>query len=179
MTTPNIELGKKLDRYAYALSAVVIALVIFMRGDYKPDLGFDTSFLPVVNALLNTLCAICLMMAVFFVKRKNIKMHRRMIYGAMVFSILFLLCYVLYHFTNVETKYLGEGTIRYIYFFILITHIVLAGLSLPFILMTFIRGYTYQVEKHRKMARWVYPVWLYVAITGPVVYLMLAPYYPK
>ncbi len=179
MNTPNPELGKKLDKVAYVLSAIVIALVILMRGDYKPDLGFDTSFLPAVNAILNTFCALCLMMAVFFIKRRNIIMHRRMIYGAMVFSALFLLCYVLYHFTNVETKYCGEGTDRIIYFVILITHIILAGLSLPFILMTFIRGYTFQVEKHRKMAKWVYPIWLYVAITGPVVYLMLAPCYPK
>jgi len=178
-TTPNPELGKKLDRLAYILSAIVIALVIFMRGPNKPEVGFDTSILPPINAILNTFCALCLMLAVFFIKRKNIVMHRRMIFAAMVFSILFLLCYVLYHFTTYETTYCKEGTIRTVYFIILISHIILAGLSLPFILLTFIRGFTFQVDKHKKMARWVYPVWLYVAITGPVVYLMLAPCYPK
>lgn len=179
MNTPNPELGKKLDKLAYILSAVVIALVIFMRGDYKPDLGFDTTGLPAVNAILNTFCALSLMAAVFFIKRKNIIMHRRMIYASMVFSALFLVCYVLYHFTNVETKYCGEGIKKTVYFIILITHIILAGLSLPFILLTFIRGYTFQVEKHKKMAKWVYPIWLYVAMSGPVVYFMLAPCYPK
>lgn len=179
MNTPNPELGKKLDRIAYILSAVVIGLVIFMRGPNKPEVGFDTSILPPINALLNTFCAICLMMAVFFIKRKNINMHRKMIYAAMVFSILFLLCYVLYHFTTHETTYCKEGSIRIVYFIILISHIVLAGLSLPFILLTFIRGYTFQVDKHRRMAKWVYPVWLYVAMSGPVVYIMLAPCYPK
>jgi len=174
---PNPTLGKKLDRIAYALSAVVILLVIMMRSPYKIDLGFDTSSLPAVSALLNTFCALCLMLAIFFVKRRNIDMHRKMIYGAMMFSALFLISYVLYHFTTVETKYCGEGTKRIVYFIILISHIILAGVSLPFILLTFIRGYTNQVEKHKKLAKWVFPVWLYVAVTGPVVYLMLSPCY--
>lgn len=179
MNTPNPELGKKLDKLAYVLSAIVIALVILMRGPNKPEVAFDTSILPPINALLNTFCALCLIMAVFFVKRGNIKMHRNMIYSAMVFSILFLLCYVVYHFTTYETTYCKEGNIRIVYFIVLISHIILAGMSLPFILLTFIRGFTFQVEKHKKMAKWVYPIWLYVAITGPVVYLMLAPCYPK
>ena len=175
--TPNPTLGKKLDKVAYLLSAVVILLVIMMRSPYKIEVGFDTSSLPAVSALLNTLCALCLMLAVFFIKIKNVELHKKMIYGAMIFSALFLICYVLYHFTTVETKYCGEGTMRIVYFIILITHIVLAGISLPFILLAFIRGYTFQVEKHKKLVRWVYPVWLYVAITGPVVYLMLSPCY--
>jgi putative membrane protein len=92
-------------------------------------------------------------------------------------SALFLLSYVLYHFTTPETRFGGEGVIRYIYFFILITHIILAALTLPFILLTFNRAYTDQFDRHRKMARWVFPLWLYVAVTGPICYLMLKPYY--
>lgn len=175
--SPNPTLGKKLDRIAYILSAIVLLAVVMMRSPYKIEVGFDTGFLPPLNAILNTLCALSLMMAVFFIKRKNITIHKRMIYAAMVFSALFLVGYVVYHFTTVETKYCGEGIKRGIYFFILISHIVLAGLSLPFILLTFIRGYTWQVDKHKRLARWVYPVWLYVAITGPLVYIMLAPCY--
>ncbi|MEJ6807073.1 MAG: DUF420 domain-containing protein [Saprospiraceae bacterium] len=179
MNTPNPKLGKKLDKLAYVLSAVVIALVILMRGPNKPEVGFDTSILPPINAILNTFCALSLLMAVFFIKRKNVNMHRKMVFAAMVFSILFLLCYVLYHFTTYETIYCKQGNIRYVYFTILISHIILAAVSLPFILLTFIRGYTFQVEKHRRMAKWVFPIWLYVAISGPLVYLMLAPCYPK
>ena len=97
--------------------------------------------------------------------------------AAMVCSALFLLCYVAYHFTNEETRFGGEGFARTAYFVLLISHIVLAALSLPFILQTWIYGFTNQFEKHRKMAKLVFPVWLYVALTGPICYLMLQPYY--
>jgi len=95
----------------------------------------------------------------------------------MTTSALFLICYVVYHFTTPETPYCGEGNIRYLYFFLLITHILLAGGILPFILLTFNRGWLGIVDRHRKMARWVFPLWLYVAISGPVIYLMLKPCY--
>ncbi|HMU04464.1 MAG TPA: DUF420 domain-containing protein, partial [Saprospiraceae bacterium] len=143
----------------------------------KIDLGVDFSFLPPIHAVLNTLVTICLLAAIYFIKRKEVESHRKAIYGALLFSGLFLLCYVLYHFTTEETTYCKEGAIRSVYFFLLISHIIFAGLSLPFILLTFTRGFTFQVEKHRKMARWVFPIWLYVAITGPICYLMLKPCY--
>jgi putative membrane protein len=173
----NVQLGKKLDRISYVISAVVIALVIFMRGDYKPDLGIDFTFIPKLNAIINSLVALVLLLALYFIKNKNIKAHQRSINVAMVLSLFFLLFYVLYHFTNYETKYCGEGLSKTIYFIVLISHIILAGVSLPFILMTWIRGFTGQITKHRKMTKWVFPVWFYVAITGPIVYLMLAPCY--
>ena len=175
---PNIKLAKKLNVVAYVISAVVLLLVIYMRRADKIDIGgIDFSFLAPMHAIVNTLCAISLMLAVFFVKRKNIVMHRRMIYAAMFFSAMFLLSYVIYHFTTVETKYCGDSKLSY--YFVLISHVVLAGVSLPFILLTFIRGYTGQVDKHRKMAKWVYPIWLYVSISGPIVFLMLSPCYGK
>ena len=96
---------------------------------------------------------------------------------AMISSLLFLLGYVLYHITNADTKFGGVGTIRPIYFFLLITHIVLAAVIFPFILFTYIRAFTGQFIRHKKMARWVYWFWLYVAVTGPVLYLMIKPYY--
>ncbi|MBK7223657.1 MAG: DUF420 domain-containing protein [Saprospiraceae bacterium] len=173
---PQPELAVKLNRIAYVVSALVLVLVGIMRR-VKIDLGIDFSFLPPVHAILNTLVAICLIAALWFVKQKNIRLHQFSIYGAMVFSALFLLCYVLYHFTTEETKYCFEGSSRTLYFVLLVSHIVLAGLSLPFILITFIRGYTHEIEKHRKIAKYVYPVWLYVAITGPLCYLMLYPCY--
>ena len=175
--TENKALLKKMDWVAYILSVAVIALVIMMRPAERFDVDFDTSFLPGLNALINTLAGICLIIAYYFIKKKNIKAHRNMIFLAMILSAGFLLCYVLYHFTTPETSYCKEGTIRYVYFFLLITHIVLAGLSLPFILLTFNRGFNFSIESHKRMARWVFPLWLYVVITGPVVYLMLKPCY--
>lgn len=170
-------LTKKMDMVAYVISAAVLALVGYMRRADKLDFGIDFSFLPPWHALVNTFCAIFLFLAVRAVRKGNVDLHKKYIFGAMVCSALFLLSYVLYHFTTPETLYCKEGTIRIVYFFFLITHIVLAGLSLPFILLTFIRGFNMEVERHRRMARWVYPVWLYVAVTGPIVYLMLYPCY--
>lgn len=176
-TDPNPPLLKTLDRVAYVLSVVVIGLVIAMRPAQRFHVDFDTSWMPGFHAIVNTIGAIFLVLALLFIKKKNISMHRNMILGAMVCSFFFLLSYVGYHFTTPETKYCGVGNIRYLYFAILITHIILAGLSLPFILLTFNRGITMTVAKHKKLARWVYPIWLYVMITGPVVYLMLRPCY--
>ena len=173
----NLPSLKTLDRIAYVLSVVVIAIVILMRPAQRFEVDFDTSWMPLFNAIVNSVAACFLIMALVYIKKKNIKMHRNMIFGAMTCSFFFLLTYVVYHFTTPETKYCGVGTIRKIYFFILITHIILAALSLPFILLTFNRGITYSVEKHKKIARRIYPVWLYVMISGPVVYLMLRPCY--
>jgi putative membrane protein len=172
----NEALAKKLNVYAYILSAIVLLLVGMMRR-VKIDLGINFDFLPPIHALLNTGAAICLVMALVYIKKKDVATHRKFVYGAMLCSALFLLCYVLYHFTTQETKYCGEGTMRLVYFGFLISHIILAAVSLPFILLTFIKGYCGLVEEHRKMAKIVYPVWLYVAITGPICYLLLYPCY--
>ena len=177
MNSSNPQLLKTMDRIAYFLTVVILGLVIAMRPAQRFAVDFDTSWMPGFHAAVNTVGALFLIAALVFVKSKNISMHRNMIFGAMICSFFFLLSYVAYHFTTPETKFCKEGTIRYIYFFILITHIILAGLSLPFILLTFNRGFTFTVDKHKKMARWVYPIWLYVMITGPVVYLMLRPCY--
>ena len=176
MIQPNLPLAKKLNRVAWVLSAIVLALVVGMRR-IKVDVPIDFSFLPPFYSTLNALAAVALLSALYFIKNKNVAAHQKSVYVAMGLSILFLLCYVLYHITTPETKFGGEGNIKYIYFFFLITHIILAAVILPFILFTFIRAYTGQIERHRKMAKWVFPLWLYVAMTGPICYLMLRPYY--
>ena len=173
---PNNALAKKLNIIAIILSVAVLLLVGVMRRT-KIDVGVDFSFLPPYHAILNTAVTICLLLAFYFIKNKNYKAHSKAIYAAMGFSALFLLGYVLYHFTTEETTFCKEGWVRTVYFILLITHIVLAGISLPFILFTFVKGFTFQVEAHRKFAKWVYPIWLYVAITGPICYLMLKPCY--
>ena len=172
----NIALEKKLNTLAYVVSVVVLLLVGLMRR-VKIETDIDFSFLPPVHASLNALTAVILVVAFIHIKNGRVEQHRKAIYAAMVTSALFLLSYVLYHFTTPETRFGGEGTIRYIYFFILVTHIVLAAVTLLFILLTFNRAYTDQFDRHKKMARWVFPLWLYVAVTGPVCYLMLKPYY--
>jgi len=173
---PKEQLGKKLSVVAYVITAAVLVLVGVMRR-VKIDLGVDFSFLPPYHAAFNVVVAISLVFALIFVKKKNIDAHRKSIATAMFFSFLFLLSYVLYHFTTMETKYCGEGTMRTVYFILLISHIILAAVSLPFILITFIKGFTWQVESHKRLARWVWPVWFFVAVSGPVCYLMLRPCY--
>ncbi len=172
----NLKLAKKLNTIAYIVSALVIVLVVLMRK-IKLDLGIDFTFLPPVHSTLNGITAILLVIAFIFIKQKKINAHRNMMFSAMITSALFLVSYVLYHITTPETSFCQEGTIRYLYFFLLITHVVLAGVIFPFILFTLIRGYTNQIQKHKKMARWVFPLWLYVAVTGPILYVMLMPCY--
>ncbi len=175
-TKPNLELAKKLNVAAIIISVVVLFIVGFMR-QVKLDSGIDFTFLPPVYSSLNALCAVFLGLALYQIKQKNINLHRLFINIAFGLSMLFLVCYVLYHFTTPETLYCKEGNIRYVYFFLLITHIILAAVILPFILFTYIRGYTWQIEKHRKMAKIVFPLWFYVAITGPIIYFMLKDCY--
>lgn len=174
--SPNIALEQRLNKLAYVVSIVVLLLVGLMRR-VKIDTDIDFSFLPPLHATLNGLTAVILVVALYFIKNGQVENHRKAIYAAMVCSALFLLSYVVYHFTTPETRYGGEGAMRTVYFFFLITHVVLAALTLPFILLTFIRAYTNQFDRHKKMARWLFPLWLYVAVTGPICYLMLKPYY--
>jgi len=188
----NVQLAKKLNIVAWIVSAAVLLLVGLMR-QVKITLpaGVDLSFLPPFHATLNALTAVVLLVALYFIKQKKVTQHRQAIYVAMGLSILFLLSYVAYHFTAPATLYgdanhdgvvdaaekLAVGSSRGFYLILLITHITLAAGILPFILFTFIRAFTNQFDRHKKMARWVFPLWLYVAITGPICYLMLMPYY--
>ncbi len=191
-TTANIGLAKKLNIFAVIISIAVLGLVGVMRiPHFKIDLGIDFSFLPPIHATFNCGVAIALVAALYFVKQKNIEAHKKAIYIAFGLSVLFLVSYVLYHFTTPETVFgdlngdrkvdanelLEVGNMRSIYLSILFSHIVLAAVIFPFTLFTFIRAYTGQISKHRKMAKWVFPIWLYVAVTGPICYFMLRPYY--
>lgn len=169
------QLEKKLNIVATIVSVAVLGLVASMRKIPRLDFGIDFSFLPAIYSITNLLAAVFLLASLNFIRQKKIAQHKRMNILALSMSFAFLLMYVLYHVTTPEIKYCGEGSIRTVYFLLLVTHVVLAAVSFPFILFTFIRGYLMQIERHRKMARWVYWVWLYVSITGPVVYLMLRP----
>jgi putative membrane protein len=191
--TPNEALSRKLGIAAWILTAAVLGLVGLMRRVKipLPD-GVSLSFLPPFHAAVNAAAAVVLIIALIAVMKGKINLHRKMILTAMGLSVLFLLSYVAYHFTSNEVKF-GDvnldgivdeaelakvGGMRAVYLLLLISHIVLAAVSLPFILFTFIAGWTNRFAAHRRLARWVFPVWLYVALTGPICYWMLRPYYP-
>ncbi len=172
----NLGLEKKLNKWAWIVSGAVFLVVVFMRR-IKIDTEIDFSFLPPFHSSVNAITAVVLLLALFFIKKGRASMHRKFMTLALILSMVFLLSYVVYHITTPETPFCGEGPVRYVYFFLLITHIVLAAVILPFILFTYIRAYTNQFARHKKMARWVYPLWLYVAVTGPILYLFLMPCY--
>jgi putative membrane protein len=127
--------------------------------------------------VLNTLVSILLIGALVAVKQKKYLLHKKMMITALVLSVLFLVSYITHHLVGGETKFGGEGTIKTVYLILLITHILLAAIILPFVLFTTYRALTGEFDKHKKIAKISFPIWLYVAITGPIVYLMISPYY--
>lgn len=155
---------------------LVIVLLFFMPK-YKGFSHIDLTFLPMMNAIFNSFTTIFLLAAFYFIKKKNIKMHRRFIFAAYSTTALFFITYLTYHSLAESTSYGGEGPLKIIYYFVLFTHIVLAAPTVLLALVTTARGLNKQVEKHRKIARWTMPIWLYVSITGVLVYLMISPYY--
>jgi len=151
---------------------VVVALLFGIKVDWELPV-----FLPPIYAGMNALTAVLLVLAVFFVKRGKINIHERLIKLAILCSVLFLVMYVLYHMTSDSTPYGGEGFLKGFYYFVLISHIVLSVAVIPFVLITYVRAISNQIVLHRKIARYTFPLWLYVAVTGVVIYLMISPYY--
>ena len=173
---PNKTLEKKLNRLSWIVSIAVFLVVVMMRR-IKIDTDIDFTFLPPLYSALNGITAVLLIIALMYIKRGMAQQHRKVMTAALVTSVLFLICYVIYHITTPETKFCQEGAIRYVYFALLISHIILAAVILPFILFTYIRAFTNQFQRHKAIARWVFPLWLYVAASGPIIYLMLRPCY--
>ncbi len=171
---------KKYKGIIWTLSIVIPIAVAVLFGVNLQKLGYDVkplSFLPPIYASINGLTAVLLVWAVSAIKKGKIKLHENLIKVCMLCSSLFLLMYVAYHMTSVSTPYGGEGALRYLYFFILISHILLSIIIIPFVLFTFVRGIAGAYERHKRLARITYPMWLYVAVTGVIVYLMISPYY--
>lgn len=135
------------------------------------------SFLPLLNAIMNGATFVFLLFALFAIWQKKISRHRNFIFAAFACTSVFLLSYLLYHFTTPSTKFGGEGVIKYVYYFILITHIFLAIITVPLALVSMGRGLNREIALHKKITRYTMPIWLYVSITGVIVYLMIAPYY--
>ncbi|MEO8582734.1 MAG: DUF420 domain-containing protein [Flavitalea sp.] len=179
MFEPHIVKNDKKARIFIVTVSLAIFLAIVVLGKVQVPVGdtFDMHIFAKFNAVINSMVSILLIAALVAVKKRNYRLHRNLMLLAIVFSILFLVSYICHHLLSPETKYGGVGTIRYIYFFILITHIFLATVILPFILFTAYRGLISEWPAHRKLARYTWPVWLYVSITGVVVYLLISPYY--
>ena len=193
MLQPTIEKNdKKAKLFIYTVSFVVFAAVVFLsKYKLKVDLGFDVHAFAKINAVINSLVAVLLLAGLFAVKQKNYELHKKIMLSAILLSVLFLLSYIAHHLLAGDTKYgdlnhdgilsidekMLAGNLRMIYYFILITHIPLAAIILPFILFTAYRALTGEYDKHKKLVRITWPVWFYVAVSGVIVYLMINPYY--
>jgi len=177
---------------AVSIFVVVVVFILSLKIIPKPaQMPAFMPFLPKLNAILNGTCSVLLLISLYYIKKLNIVMHKRINIIAFVLSSLFLVSYILFHWLA-PTTYYGDingdgivsdaekaaaGNIRYVYYLILVPHIILAAAVLPLILLSFYRGLQMQVEKHKKLVRWAFPIWLYVTVTGVIVYLMISPYY--
>jgi putative membrane protein len=160
------------------VSFVVFAAVVMLsRIKLDVDLGFDKHLFAKINAGINSVVSVLLILGLITVRQRRYTQHRRIMLAAMVLSSLFLVSYICHHLFTGDTSFGGQGGIRYFYFFILITHIILAAIILPFILYTAYRGLTAEWPAHRKLAKITWPIWLYVSVTGVLVYFMISPYY--
>ncbi|MBZ5858966.1 DUF420 domain-containing protein [Flavihumibacter profundi] len=173
---------KKNDKLARVLigvvSFVVFAAVVFLsRVKITADLGFDVHVFAKINAVINSMVSVLLLAGLIAVKQGKLAVHRNIMITAIILSAIFLVSYICHHLFAGDTKFGGTGLIRPIYFFILVTHILLAAIILPFILFTAYRALVAEFPQHKKLARITWPIWFYVATTGVIVYLLISPYY--
>ncbi len=167
---------KKYTKWIWILSVTIPLVVAILFGVKIPNVE-PLTFLPPIYATINGVTAMLLLVALWAIKNGKRSLHENLMKTAIACSVLFLVMYVAYHMTSDSTKFGGEGTIKYIYYFILLTHIILSIVVIPFVLITFVRALAGSFERHKKIARITFPLWLYVAVTGVIVYLMISPYY--
>jgi putative membrane protein len=178
MKTQSVE--KKYNTFIVIVSIVIPVVVAILFGVKLKDFGYDVeplSFLPPIYATTNGITALVLIAAVIAIKNGKRKLHETLMKIAIGLSVLFLVMYVAYHMTADSTPFGGEGIIRYVYFFLLISHIILSIIIIPLVLITYVRALAQRFDTHKKIAKITFPIWLYVAVTGVIVYLMIAPYY--
>lgn len=169
-------------RWVIFLTIAIIGLIgtVFFFDGYTGrarQIGFNVHILPLGNAVLNSLTTVFLSSALWAIRKKNVRLHKRFIYAAFFTTGLFLLNYLVYHLLSDSTRYGGTGLAAAIYYFVLLTHVSLAIVIVPLALQTFFLGRANRIAKHRSLAKWTAPLWLYVSITGVIVYLMISPYY--
>jgi putative membrane protein len=171
---------KKYNRIITVLSILIPLAVAALFGVNLKRLGFDVeplTFLPPIYASINAFTAVLLIAAVVAIKKGNQKLHEQLNSAAIICSVLFLLMYIAYHMTSESTTFGGVGMIKYVYYFILISHILLSVVVIPFVLITYVRAKLGKFTAHKKIAKKTFPLWLYVAISGVLVYIMISPYY--
>jgi putative membrane protein len=174
----QVNSDKFYSRLIWIISIVVFLVVLVLSRLPKSDhIPAWATFLPRLNAILNGTCFVILLVSFFYIRQKKIHIHRRLNITACILSTLFLLSYVTFHSFGVETRFPVDNPWRPLYLFILSTHILLAAVVLPLVLISLYRGLTNQVIRHRKITMWSFPAWLYVTLSGVLVYLMISPYY--
>ncbi|NND76908.1 MAG: DUF420 domain-containing protein [Flavobacteriales bacterium] len=161
------------------LASIAIPVLISLLFYTDKIEGYDFSFLPATYAITNGITALLLVSAVVAIKNKNMLLHKRLMTACIALSIYFLAAYVLYHSTSEQVKFGGDGAVKIVYLIILASHILLSVAIVPLVLITYTRALHQKFDKHKKIARITFPIWLYVAITGVVIYLMISPYYPQ
>lgn len=174
------QIEKKYSKFIILLSIIIPVAVAVLFSVNLRKMGFDVeplSFLPPIYATINGITAVLLVSAVWAIKNGKRALHEKLMKLAIMCSVLFLVMYVAYHMTSDSTVFGGEGAIKYIYYFILITHILLSIIIIPFVLVTYVKALAQRFSQHKKIARITFPLWLYVAVTGVVIYLMISPYY--
>lgn len=169
-------MSKQMMNRVITVVSILIPVVVAILFRVKVE-GYDFSFLPPIYASINGFTAILLIVAFWAIKNGNRKLHENVMKTCIGLSLLFLVMYVAYHMTSDSTPYGGEGAIRYVYYFILITHIILSIGVVPLVLFTYARAFNGDFARHKKLARITFPIWLYVASTGVIVYLMISPFY--
>jgi putative membrane protein len=178
---PMLKQNDTLAKKIIGLVSVVIFLVVVGMGKYKPllevEFPFNRYLFAHIIGVLNSIVSILLVIALVQIKNKNVEGHKKTMLAAIITSVLFLVFYILHHISNADTAFGGVGFIRYIYYPLLISHIILAATILPFILFTAYQGLTNQFAKHKKLAKITWPLWLFVSASGVIVYLMIKPYY--
>ncbi|MFH4964603.1 DUF420 domain-containing protein [Gaetbulibacter sp. M235] len=180
MGEANIQAEKKYNTWIVILSVIIPIVVAILFGVNLREMGFDVkplTFLPPIYASINAVTALVLVLAFIAIQNKKIGIHKRLMQFAILLSLTFLVMYVAYHMTSDSTKYGGDGIIKYVYYFILLTHVLMSIVVIPFVLITYVRAITNNIERHKKIAKITFPLWLYVAVTGVVVYIMISPYY--
>jgi putative membrane protein len=176
----NSTVDQKYNKLIIFVSILIPVVVAVLFNVKLKDLGYNVeplSFLPPIYATINGITAIVLISAVMAIKKGNRKLHERLMTFAIVLSLAFLVMYVAYHMTSDSTKFGGEGIIRLVYFVLLISHILLSIAVIPLVLITYVRALAAKFDQHKKIAKITFPIWLYVAVTGVIVYIMIAPYY--
>jgi putative membrane protein len=169
---------RKVSRIINVLSiAIPVAVAVMLGVRQKFDFGTWTSYLPHVNGIINSITSVLLLMGFYFIRQRNVVAHKRTMLMAFTLGSLFLVCYILYHLTHDSTPFEGQGWVRPVYYFLLVTHIVLSIVVVWFVLRAVYFALSGQIARHKQTVKWTFPIWLYVSVTGVIVYLLIRPYY--